>query len=79
MRVGRMAAAELDDAARDKLGLKPPPPEDPVVRSALTVSRNVEKVVSGLKKAAAPVDVQQRADALLEGVRRWNHSLEESS
>ena len=79
VRVGRMAAAELDDAARDKLGLKPPPPEDPVVRSAQTVSRNVEKVVSGLKKAAAPVDVQQRADALLEGVRRWNHSLEESS
>jgi hypothetical protein len=79
IKVGRMAAAELDQTGRDALGLKPPPPEDPVVRSAQTATRDVAKVVRGLKKVEAPNDVQSSAGALLDGVRRWQNSLEESS
>lgn len=79
VKVGRIAAAELDEVGRDKLGLKPPPPEDPVARSALTATRDVEKVVRGLKRVEAPSDVQNRARALLEGVRRWQQTMEESS
>ena len=48
-------------------------------RTALTATREVEKVVRGLKKAEAPEDVQERATALLEGMRRWKASLEEPS
>ena len=50
-----------------------------MARSALTATRDVEKVVRGLKRVEAPSDVQDRANALLEGVRRWQQTMEESS
>ena len=79
VKIGRMASAQLDDAGRQALGLRPPAPEDPATRTALSASRDVEKVVRGLKKVEAPTDVQERAMALLDGVRRWQASLEQSS
>ena len=79
VKVGRLASPHINDAGRQALGMRPPAPEDPAARTALTATREVEKVVRGLKKAEAPEDVQERATALLEGMRRWKASLEEPS
>jgi hypothetical protein len=76
LKVGRMASAELGDEARAALGLRAPGPEDPTTRAAITTSRDVEKVLRGLKRVEAPGDVQRQAEELLAGVRRWQAGLE---
>lgn len=79
VKVGRLASAALDDAARQALGLKPPSPTDPNARTSLRASRDVEGLMRSLKRVEAPDEVQHRAAALLESVLRWQRSLETSA
>jgi hypothetical protein len=74
-KVSRLASAQLEPEARDLLGLKPPPHEDPKVRAVHSDLGTARRLAAALARHEAPENVQGEAKNLVTHLEAWATDL----
>ncbi|MBM66550.1 MAG: hypothetical protein CMH55_09985 [Myxococcales bacterium] len=69
--LGRLAARALDEGGREVLGLRQPPPEDPLQRKALNARTASARLVGSLARADAPEELIDQARQLSGHIEAW--------
>jgi hypothetical protein len=74
-KVSRLASAQLEPEARELLGLKAPPHDDPKVRAVYTDLGSARRLSAALARHEAPEKLQSDAKRLVDQLEAWATDL----